>query len=349
MATPSGAVIEVEQGSKGTRLNYKFQRLRERIREAITSGELSGKLPGERELAKRFKANPKTLSKALTDLAGEGLLDRSIGRGTFIKGSGSAASSPAGRWLILCDSTDAESPLVQELLRCHPDMAVAKAGQEMRPSFINQFSAVIDLTSQANDSFHRSLLVRRIAVMFLNREPALLQLHAVLLDRAHASSNLSRDIFLAGHRRLLVVEPSGDTTVSNAARVAAQRYAVEAEVVSTTIDNLSVITDHESSAILCDGQPLAREIRRIAEEYPALAQVSLAAIGAAAELPFCTGIYTNFSEIALAATNLLTNAQANRPTTIWLTGSYVDRGTIRAVPWQPFVGATRPGPTALSA
>src|SRR5688572_3183316 len=76
---------------KPSRLSYKFQRLRERLRTAITSGELSGKLPGERELAKRFRANPKTLSKALTDLAAEGLLDRSIGRGTYVRGSAGGA------------------------------------------------------------------------------------------------------------------------------------------------------------------------------------------------------------------------------------------------------------------
>src|SRR6186713_2615477 len=67
-------------------LSYKFQRLRERLRSAVTAGELSGKLPGERTLAKRFQVNAKTLSKALTDLAAEGLLDRSIGRGTYVKG-----------------------------------------------------------------------------------------------------------------------------------------------------------------------------------------------------------------------------------------------------------------------
>src|SRR5689334_12930390 len=72
--------------SENSRLSYKFQRLRERLREAIVSGQLHGKLPGERELARMFKANPKTLSKALTDLAGEGLLDRSEGRGTYVKG-----------------------------------------------------------------------------------------------------------------------------------------------------------------------------------------------------------------------------------------------------------------------
>src|SRR6476661_7367133 len=82
-------------------LSYKFQRLRERIRLAIASGELTGKMPGERALAKRFHVNAKTLSKALTDLAAEGLLDRSIGRGTYVKGSAPAPSSPA-RWLVLC-------------------------------------------------------------------------------------------------------------------------------------------------------------------------------------------------------------------------------------------------------
>src|ERR1700733_4643709 len=74
-------------------MSYKFQRLRERLRQAIASGELNGKLPGERELAKRFHVNAKTLSKALTDLAAEGLLDRSIGRGTFVKGSGAGPSA----------------------------------------------------------------------------------------------------------------------------------------------------------------------------------------------------------------------------------------------------------------
>jgi DNA-binding FadR family transcriptional regulator len=74
MSTESGIVADAGQAPKVARLNYKFQRLRERVREAIASGELAGKLPGERELARRFNANPKTLSKALTDLAAEGLL-----------------------------------------------------------------------------------------------------------------------------------------------------------------------------------------------------------------------------------------------------------------------------------
>src|SRR5271170_7035729 len=82
-------------------LSYKFQRLRERIRQSLASGELSGKLPGERELARRFHVNAKTLSKALTDLAAEGVLHRSVGRGTFVKGSEDQNSAVTGPWLIL--------------------------------------------------------------------------------------------------------------------------------------------------------------------------------------------------------------------------------------------------------
>src|SRR5437868_9943300 len=87
-------------------LSYKFQRLREKLREAIAGGEFTGKLPGERALAKRFHVNAKTLSKALTDLAAEGLLDRSIGRGTYVKGSAPATSAD-GRWLVVCDGDNA--------------------------------------------------------------------------------------------------------------------------------------------------------------------------------------------------------------------------------------------------
>src|ERR1700685_2450288 len=84
-------------------MSYKFQRLRERIRQAVATGELSGKLPGERELARRFQVNAKTLSKALTDLAGEGLLHRSIGRGTFVRSSQGDSTETRGAWLLLVD------------------------------------------------------------------------------------------------------------------------------------------------------------------------------------------------------------------------------------------------------
>src|SRR6202012_2450269 len=98
-------------GVRADAMSYKFQRLREKLREAIKGGEFPGKLPGERALAKRFHVNAKTLSKALTDLAAEGLLDRSIGRGTYVKGTAPQPSAH-GRWLVLCDAGQAQGCLV---------------------------------------------------------------------------------------------------------------------------------------------------------------------------------------------------------------------------------------------
>src|SRR5947209_13786596 len=97
-----------------TGMSYKFQRLREKLRRAIETGELTGKLPGERSLARRFHVNAKTLSKALTDLAAEGVLDRSIGRGTYVKGTAPAPAAQ-GRWLALCDPTGPEPALARSL------------------------------------------------------------------------------------------------------------------------------------------------------------------------------------------------------------------------------------------
>src|SRR5947208_12786230 len=115
MANASEISRDTQQGE---RLSYKFQRLRERLRDAVRNGELAGKLPGERELARRFKANPKTLSKALTDLAAEGLLERSIGRGTYVKGT-TAPHDLGGRWLILVDEVDRKSPVLEQLIKSH--------------------------------------------------------------------------------------------------------------------------------------------------------------------------------------------------------------------------------------
>src|SRR5689334_25297879 len=118
------APVESTAAGADVRLSYKFQRLREKLRAAIASGELNGKLPGERQLARRFRVNAKTLSKALTDLAAEGLLERSIGRGTFVKGStdvgntgATSHTTAADRWLIICDARQSESPLVQQLMQ----------------------------------------------------------------------------------------------------------------------------------------------------------------------------------------------------------------------------------------
>lgn len=311
-------------------LSYKFQRLRERLREAVTNGELSGKLPGERELAKRFKANPKTLSKALTDLAAEGLLERSIGRGTYVRGSVPAAEQLATRRLILADADQASSPLVEQLQRCG-QAEIASAAEKLRPSFISQFDSVIDISTNTPEAFHRGLLVRGMSVVLVGREPGSFKVHAVLLDKAYAATCLARDFFLAGHRRILVVEDGSNPVVSSAVRVAAQRYAPSAAV-ETGQPDVQAIQSSGATAILCDGTAAARHVQEILSNDARLSKLSLAAIGQSDGMPPCTGIYTSSSDLALAATNLLSSGNMHRPTVLWLTGSHLDLQTINACP-----------------
>src|SRR3954471_2541020 len=227
VSTASAAAVPAGEA----RLSYKFQRLREKLRAAIASGELHGKLPGERQLARRFRVNAKTLSKALTDLAAEGLLERSIGRGTFVKGSTESASPGANsnttttdRWLIVCDEQLADAPIVRQLVQASGGAAqIVHDTASLRPSFLSPFRAVIDLSPLTPAAFLRDLVVRNPSVVLVGREPTTYSMNAVLIDRTLGASQLARELMLAGHRRFLAVERRGSTQVADAIRKTAQR------------------------------------------------------------------------------------------------------------------------------
>jgi DNA-binding transcriptional regulator YhcF (GntR family) len=328
------------------RLSYKFQRLRERIRQAIADGELSGKLPGERELARRFDANPKTLSKALTDLAGEGLLDRSIGRGTYLRGSGPEPQTD-DRWLILATPAQAQSSIVELLQQRNPRAEIATTSV-LRPTFISQFNAVIDLDGSAPESFYRDLLVRGIPVLLMDREPSGQKAHAVVLDYRHAASCLARDLFLAGHRRVLVVG-AADSTVQSV-RMAAGRYSPHAAVQAAAIDDSGAILNSGSTAILCEGESAIRRVRELSGTYPQLARTSISAVAVLSGDPICSGIFIQCAQLVDAGVELI-RSSTHRPSVEWLTGTYCERGTIFAVPERAYELplAAVPQPSALSA
>ena len=310
-------------------MSYKFQRLREKLRQAIASGELAGKLPGERALAKRFHVNAKTLSKALTDLAAEGLLDRSIGRGTYVKGS-APADTTQGRWLILCDAEDCDGPLVATLRTINPDVQTAVGMGDMRPSFLNQFSAVIDTASDTPEQFLRDLVVRSIPLVAVNREPRTYSMNTVALDVALGVTRLGRDLLLAGHRRLAAVEPRGSTTITTALRQAAVRYAADAVVEPCGPDEIETLIDAGVSGIVASSVKAAEQVKarldRAGVSVPA--QVSLTAIGCVESTAPANGYYATYAQVADAIVELLRNAPTGRPAALWLTGVYQEQGTL---------------------
>jgi hypothetical protein len=320
-----------------TGLSYKFQRLRERLRQAIASGELAGKLPGERALAKQFNVNAKTLSKALTDLAAEGLLDRSIGRGTYVKGSAPSTAGNDRRWLVVCDPDQVGWETVQLIRAAHPAMEIVTDVSSLRPSFLNGFSAVIDLAASTPEAFVRDLVVRNLPVVVVGKEPKTFSTHAVLFDGALAVNQVGRDLLLSGHRRVAAVEPKGTTVVASNLRSAAARYAPDATVDACFPQDVPAMVAMGITAFVCQSvdwaQQVSDQLLRLGRKVPA--DVSLVAIGTTSDVQAFSGYFIHRSEKVNAIVSLLNDTQAYRPTTLWMAGRHIDRGTTgpaRAVP-----------------
>ncbi len=344
-------LIEPPRRAGRTGLSYKFQRLRERLRGAISSGELAGKLPGERALAKQFNVNAKTLSKALTDLAAEGLLDRSIGRGTYVKGSAPAVANDK-RWLVVCDPDQVGWETVQLIRAAHPALEVVTDVSSLRPSFLNGFSAVIDLAANTPEAFVRDLVVRNLPVVVVGKEPKTYSTHAVLFDGALAVSQVGRDLLLSGHRRLAAVEPKGTMVVASTLRASAARYASDATVDACFPQDVPAMIANGTTAFVCQSvdwaQQVAEQLARLGRKVPA--DVSLVAIGSTSDVQPFSGYFLHRSEKVNAIVGLLNDTQAYRPTTLWMAGRLVDRGTtgpVHAPPTHQHVPARGPAAVAV--
>ena len=316
------------RGGGRTGLSYKFQRLREKLRQAIASGELAGKLPGERALAKQFSVNAKTLSKALTDLAAEGLLDRSIGRGTYVKGSAPAVANDR-RWLVVCDPDQIGWEVVQLIRAAHPALDVVTDVSALRPSFLNGFSAVIDLATHTPEPFIRDLVVRNVPVVVVGKEPKTYSTHAVLFDGALAVSQVGRDLVLAGHRRMAAVEPKGCTVVAGNLRSTVGRYAADATVDACFPTDVTAMLANGITAFACQSvdwaQQVSEQLDKLGRAVPG--EVSLVAIGSTSDVQPFSGYFLHRSEKVNAIVQLLNDTASYRPTTLWLAGRFVDRGT----------------------
>ena len=341
-AAPDASAVASAAGNG--RLSYKFQRLREKLRQAILKGELTGKLPGERELAKRFHANAKTLSKALTDLAAEGLLDRSIGRGTYVKGSKPQVARE-DRWMILCPPGQADAPLARRLREANAEAQVVTDDvATLRPSFVSQFRAVIDLSPRTPEAFVRDLIVRAIPVVTVGRDPTSYATHVVMMDRVHALSCLARDLVLAGHRHLAVVERQGSALICEALRTAARRYAPDVEVDSCYAEDATTMVQHGVTAIVCESPESGRMVREAfaTSGVDVPGRVTLAAVGclpgSLRDAP-CSGFYVTVEQKAGAILDLLRD-KPPRPAALWLTGQYAEEGTLGS-------GDARPLPMAM--
>jgi hypothetical protein len=339
----SNSASSSQQNTRPSEMSYKFQRLREKLRVAIASGELAGKLPGERTLAKRFHVNAKTLSKALTDLAAEGLLDRSIGRGTYVRGTAPVASSN-GRWLLLCDDNDSDAKILLDRLRqVNPETQATCEGADARPSFLNSFTAVIDAAAATPESFLRELVVRNLTLVAVGREARMYSMHVVLADIALGVARVVRDMILAGHRRFAAIESSGCHTVAQSLRQTTVRLAPDATIDVYSPDDVAQLRQSGATGVICASPAIARKVRTALarpveadgtpglHDAPALpAGISLAAVGIAWDEAPVSGYYVDGATAAEQIINLLKDPPAGRPAAMWMAGHYVERGTMSA-------------------
>jgi hypothetical protein len=232
----------------------------------------------------------------------------------------------------VCEPAQLNCGLLEHLRQINPNLQVVTDTGSLRPSFLSPMKAVIDLSAHTPDAFIRDLIVRGIAVVIVDREPSTYSVNAVLIDRALAASQLGRDLMLLGHRHFLTVERRGQTCLADAIRRTAQRVAPEVTVDGAfAADAVATVQNNSITAILCDSSAAADQVRddlaRHNIDVPG--RVSLAAVGSGQPGRYpCSGYFISEQQAAQTVAQVLRESSMRRPTTLWLTGQFVDAGTM---------------------
>jgi hypothetical protein len=208
------------------RLSYKFQRLREQLRSAILNGELDGRLPGERELARRYSANAKTINKALCDLSSDGLVVRRIGKGTFVcrrdmqperqrlfacfGDQGSANDYRANLLGAVRKSLGARNcglQIVDQLDGVIRHGFADAARKEVEGFFYYPFEPMSHGVTRNRDEYLSQALRRQLFCLVLGDCPQTIRVNAVSPDHTDAGFRLSEHLFSLGCGSIQVYLP----------------------------------------------------------------------------------------------------------------------------------------------
>lgn len=266
--------------------NYKYQRLREHLRDAIARGELQGKLPGERVLAQRYQVNAKTINKALSDLASDGLLVRYIGRGTFVKPPGQAAPGVtassrtfawAGPWNGPAGTTTSLFHEAAERFRTHGyrlervlfprDTGPVVSETHFPPRLLRRIAGLALFDAQPSDDLLAVLNRRHIPLVLTSNRHPRVRTGAVLPDYAHGVFELTGHLIQLGHRRIQLIVGEdllpGAESAEGGYVAAMRRYGLGPRptlVIRPGFDGLDILPMTQGpTALLCVGGRVARD------------------------------------------------------------------------------------------
>jgi hypothetical protein len=182
------------------------------------------------------------------------------------------------------------------------------------------------------EGFLRDLVVRNVPVVAINREPDVYSINVVGPDRAMAAGLMARDLFMLGHRDVVVVETLPRSPAGHAVRQAASRYAPDALVRVCPVSEVAEAVGAGATAVLCDCPVGATQVRAELERAGA-GEVSLCAVGCCDDEAPVSGYYAHQRRVAQAVLDLLKagGAGGQRPAAVWLATHFVDKGTVRAL------------------
>jgi LacI family transcriptional regulator len=354
-------------------LSYKFQRLREAVRTAILSGELTGKLPGERQLAKRFRANAKTISKALSDLTGEGLLIRQVGRGTFVADCAAARGTVGKkrrlRWLTEtgCNHEHRESifrkaaELAQDAghqLRAEA-VEVDAAGElpesALPPSALREVDGIVVFASRPAAELLADLNRRHIPLVLWNSVFPQAKANAVHADYARGAYELAEHLIGMGHHGVRLVLPTIIPSVFEDAirgyETAIRRYGIEpikplrahhdsinGQIELQGSSTAFIVADGELAASIVDA---ARDRGRSVPNDISLAVLDEPGATLAEQLDLTSYEVDPDHMTHWAMRLLLEHAPGRRPQEVFVPGRLIDRGSAKSLAgnemsrWEP--------------
>ena len=236
----------------------KYQVVFDALREEIESGRLAAgaRVPSEAALVERFGASRITVWRAVRDLQLQGLVERRVGSGTYVRRRtpAAAAATECTFGVLVPDLPDIEifDPLVQRLISCpdaqphaflwgggdaspaaRPAAAWARTQQYIARKVDGVFFAPLEGLSPGDDTNVRivtALDVARIPVVLLDRSvfpyPRRGSYDLVGIDNRRAGFAITEHLLARGARRLAFLGAAGAVSTI-AARRAGYREAVD--------------------------------------------------------------------------------------------------------------------------